>query len=308
MGLPFTSLSATPAISGDGEWIAASPGYFRVLKIPILRGRDFDAHDDSVTPAVVTINETMAQRYWPQQDAVGQQIVIGKGLGPKFEDKPRTIIGVFANTREQDLTDDPEPMMVIPDAQTPDGIIELMSQFGPIWWMVRTNGEPHQFIPAISEKLHSASGGRPVGNVHTMDDLLARSIAKQNFNMLLLSIFAITGLLLAAVGVYGVMAYSVAQRTHEVGVRMALGMDRRKVRNMILGEGLIKATLGVICGVGAAFFLARLLAALLFGVSSHDATVFVAVPLFLELIIAIATFIPAQRAAGLDPAKALRFE
>ncbi|MGA9977971.1 MAG: ABC transporter permease [Candidatus Sulfotelmatobacter sp.] len=308
MGLPFTSLSATSAISGDGEWIAASPGYFGVLKIPILRGRDFNTHDDSVTFPVVMINETMARRYWPQQDALGQQIVIGKGLGPKFEDKPRTVIGIFANTREQDLTDDPEPTMVIPDAQTPDGIIELMSQFGPIWWMVRTNVEPHKFIPVVSEKLRSASGGRPVGKVHTMDDLLARSIAKQNFNMLLLSLFAVTAMLLAAVGVYGVMAYSVAQRTHEVGVRMALGAGRMNVRNMILREGLMKGTLGVICGVCAAFFLARLLATLLFGVSSHDAAVFVAVPLVLELIIAIATFIPAQRAASLDPAKALRFE
>jgi predicted permease len=308
MGLPFTSLSTTPAISGDGDWIAASPGYFRVLKTPILRGRDFDAHDDSLTLPVVMINETMARRYWPQQDAVGQQIVIGKGLGPKFQDKPRTIIGVFADTREQDLTDDPEPSMVIPDAQTPDGIIELMSQFGPIWWIVRTNVEPHQFIPAISEKLRAASGGRPVGNVHTMDDLLARSISKQNFNMLLLSVFAVTALLLAAVGVYGVMAYSVAQRTHELGVRMALGAGRMSVRNMILREGLIKGTLGVICGVCAAFFLARSLAALLFGVSSHDAAVFVAVPLVLEFIIAIATFIPAQRTASVDPASALRFE
>ncbi len=308
MGLPFRSLSAAAAISGDGEWIAASPGYFRVLKIPILRGRDFDAHDDSVTSPVVMINETMARRYWPQQDALGQQIVIGKGLGPKFEDRPRTIIGIFANTREQDLTDDPEPTMVIPDAQMPAGIMDLMSQFGPMWWVVRTNMEPHQFIPAVSEKLREASGGRPVGNVQTMDDLLARSIAKQNFNMLLLSIFAVTALLLAAVGVYGVMAYSVAQRTHEVGVRMALGAGRMSVRNMILREGLTKGSLGVICGVCAAFFLARSLAALLFRVSSHDATVFVAVPLFLEFTIAIATFIPAQRVASLDPASALRFE
>jgi putative ABC transport system permease protein len=144
--------------------------------------------------------------------------------------------------------------------------------------------------------------------VHTMDDLLARSIAKQNFNMLLLSIFAATGLLLAAVGVYGVMAYSVAQRTHEVGVRMALGAGRMSVRNMILRQGLMKGTLAVICGVCAAFFLARLLATLLFAVSSHDAAVFVAAPLVLELIIAIATLIPAQRAASLDPASALRFE
>jgi putative ABC transport system permease protein len=308
MGLPFTSLSGNPAISGDSEWIAKSAAYFQLLKIPILRGRDFDERDDSDTSPVVMINETMAMRYWPQQDAIGQQIVIGKGLGPKFEDRPRTIIGVFADTREQDLSDDPQPTMVIPDAQTPGGIIELMSQFGPIWWMVRTNLEPHQLIPAMSEKLRSASGGRPVGMVQTMDDVLARSIAKQNFNMLLLSIFAATALLLAAVGVYGVMAYSVAQRMHEVGVRLALGAGRMSVRNMILREGLIKGTLGVLCGVCAAFFLSRLLAALLFGVSSHDAAVFVAAPLVLELIVAIAAFVPAQRAASLDPVSALRFE
>jgi putative ABC transport system permease protein len=308
MGLPFTSLSVNPAISGDSEWIAASPGYFQVLKVPILRGRDFDVHDDSGTSPVVMINEIMAKRYWPQQDAVGQQIMIGKGLGPKFEDKPRTIVGIFADTREHDLTHHAEPTLVIPNAQTPQGIMELMSQFGPIWWIVRTNIEPHQLIPAISERLRSASGGRPVGNVHTMDDLLARSIAKQNFNMLLLSIFAATALLLAAVGVYGVMAYSVVQRTHEVGVRLALGAGRMNVRNMILRQGLMKGTVGVICGVGAALFLARLLEAWLFEVSSHDAAVFVAAPLVLELIIAVATFIPARRAATLDPASALRFE
>ncbi len=308
MGVPFTSLFGTPPISGDSEWIAASAGYFQVLKIPILRGRGFDVHDRSDTSPVVMINETMAKRYWPHQDALGQQIVIGKDVGPKFEDKPRTIIGIFADTREDDLAHVPEPAMVIPGAQAPEGIIELMSQFGPLWWMVRTNMEPHQLIPAVSRKLRAASGGRPVGNVQTMDDLLARSIAKQNFNMLLLSIFAATALLLAAVGVYGVMAYTVAQRTHEVGVRMALGAGRMSVRNMILREGLMKGTLGVICGVCAAFFLARFLAALLFGVSSHDAAVFVAAPLILELMIAIATFIPAQRAASLDPASALRFE
>jgi len=308
MGLPFTSLSGTPAISGGSEWSAASPGYFEVLKIPVLRGRAFDVHDHSDASPVVMINETMAKRYWPQQDALGKQIVIGKGLGPKFEDKPRTIIGVFRDIREHDLSQGAEPTLVIPDAQATEGIIDLMSQFGPLWWMVRTNTEPHQFMPAIAEKLRSASDGRPVGNVQTMDDLLARSIAEQNFNMLLLSIFAATGLLLAAVGIYGVMAYSVAQRTHEVGVRMALGADRMSVRNMILREGLRKGTLGVICGVCAAFFLVRLLAALLFGVSSHDIAVFVAAPLILELLIAIATLIPAQRAARLDPASALRFE
>jgi len=308
MGLPFTSLSGSAPVSGDGEWIAASTGYFQVLKIPVLRGRSFDVQDNSNSSPVVIINATMAKRYWPQQDALGQQIVIGKGLGPKFEDKPRTIIGVIADTRDDDLARVPEPTMVIPDAQAPDGIVDLMSQFGPIWWIVRIDMKPHQFIPAISEKLRSASGGRPVGKVQSMDDLLARSIATQNFNMQMLSIFAATALLLAAVGVYGVTAYSVAQRTREVGVRMALGADRMTVRNMILWEGLMKGTLGVISGVCGAFFLARLLATLLYGVSPHDAAVFVAAPLILELIIAFATFVPARRAANLDPASALRFE
>ena len=308
MGLTFSSAFGTPAIDGRAEWLAASPGYFHVLKIPILRGRDFDASDESGAPLVVMINETMAKRFWPHQDVLGQQIVIGKGLGPKFEDKPRTIIGIFGDTHDHDLALAPEPTMVIPDAQEPEGIIELMSKFGPIWWMVRTHIEPHQLIPAISEQLREVSGGSPVGNIRTLEDLLAGSIAEQKFYMLLLSIFAFTALLLAAVGVYGVMAYSVAQRTHEIGVRMALGADDSSVRKMVLREGLARGTLGVVCGVCAAFFLARLLTDLLFGVSAHNAPVFIAVPMVLEVVTAIAAFIPAERAAKLDPAKSLRGE
>lgn len=308
MGLPFASVSAASEISRDGDWLAASPGYFQVLKIPILRGRDFDSRDESSAPSVVMINETMAKRYWTHQDPLGQQIVIGKGLGPKFEDKPRTIIGIFGDTRDDGLAQPTAPTMVIPDAQEPDGIIEMMSKFGPIWWMVRTRMEPHQLIPAVSEKLREVSGGRPVGNIRTMDEILARSIAEQRFNMFLLSIFAFVALLLAAVGVYGVTAYSVAQRIHEIGVRMALGADRSSVRNMILREGLMKGTMGVICGTCAAFFLARLLAGLLFGVSSHDAVVFIATPLVLEGVTAVAALIPARRAASFDPVRALRSE
>ena len=308
MGLPFASISGASETSGDGDWLAASPGYFQVLKIPIVRGRDFDSADESGAPPVVMINDTMAKRYWPRRDALGQQIVIGKGLGPNFEDKPRTIIGIFGDTRDDGLAQAPAPTMVIPDAQEPDGIIEMMSKFGPIWWMVRTRIEPRQLIPAVSEELRKVSGGRPVGNIRTMDEILARSIAEQRFNMLLLSIFAFVALLLAAVGVYGVIAYAVAQRTHEIGVRMALGADRSSVRNMILREGLMKGTIGIVCGTCAAFFLARLLAGLLFGVSSHDAVVFVATPLVLEGVTAVAALIPARRAANFDPVRALRGE
>lgn len=308
MGLPFASVSDASETSGDGEWLAASPGYFQLLKIPILRGRDFDSRDEAGSPSVVMINEAMARRYWSHREPLGQQIVIGRGLGPKFEDKPRTIIGIFGDTRDDGLAEAPSPTMVIPDGQEPDGIIEMMSKFGPLWWMVRTRIEPHQLVPVVSEELRKASGGRPVGNVRTMEEILARSIAEQRFDMLLLSIFALVALSLAAVGVYGVIAYSVAQRTHEIGVRMALGADRSSVRNMILREGLTNGTMGVICGTCAAFFLARLLTGLLFGVSSHDALVFVAAPLILEGVTVVAALIPARRAANFDPVRALRSE
>lgn len=308
LGFPFTCASSSPVIAGDGEWISASAGYFEALRIPVLRGRAFDMRDGRGASPVVMINEAMATRYWPKGDALGQQIVIGKGLGPKLADGPRTIIGIFANTRDNDLAQAPEPTMAIPDAQTPDGMVELMSQFGPMWWMVRTKAEARRFVREISGRLRAASGGRPVGTVRTMDEVLARSIARQRFNMLLSSILASMALLLAAVGIWGVMAYSVAQRRREIGVRIALGADRTAVRNMVLREGLMKGTAGILFGICGAFFVVRVLSGFLFCVSVHDTAVFIAAPVALELVTAIATFAPAQMAARLNAVKALRLE
>ncbi|MFY9936790.1 MAG: ABC transporter permease [Silvibacterium sp.] len=308
MGLPFSSVSSNSAVSGDGEWMAVSPGYFGVLKVPILSGRDISSNDTAGAPAVVLINETMAKRYWASQNAVGQQILIGKGLGPKFEDRPRQIIGIVGDTRDDDLSQAPEPTMIIPDAQEPGQMVELETQFGPMWWLIRTRLETQQLVSAVSEKLSRASGGLPVGSVRTMEDALSTSIAKQRFDMLLLSIFAVIALLLAAVGIYGVMAYSVTQRTQEIGVRMALGADRTNVRNMVLREGLVRGLAGIVCGMCAAFFLVRLLANMLYGVSMRDPAIFFAVPAFVVLLTTLAAWIPARRAARLDPVQALRFE
>ena len=308
IGLPFTSVSSNPTISDYGEWMAVSPGYFGILKIPILRGRDFNSNDTADAAPVVLISETMAKRFWAGQNPVGQQILIGKGLGPKFSDRPRQIIGIVGDTRDDELSQAPEPTMIIPDAQEPDQMVELETQFGPMWWLIRTRLEPQQLVSVVSEPLRRASGGRPVGSVRTMDDVLSRSIAKQRFNMLLLSAFALIALLLAAVGVYSVMAYSVTQRTHEIGVRMALGADRAKVRNMVLREGLLRGLVGMVCGIGTAFFVVRLLASMLYGVSMRDPTVFLAVPAFLVLVTVVAAWLPARRAARLDPVQALRFE
>jgi ABC-type antimicrobial peptide transport system permease subunit len=198
--------------------------------------------------------------------------------------------------------------MIIPLAQEPDGITRLWLQFGPIFWLIRTHLEPHQVAVNVSEQLREASGGLPAGQVRTMDEILSDSIARQTFNMLLLGVFAIAALALAAVGIYGVMAYSVAQRTHEIGVRMALGADRARIRNLVVGKGMLTAGLGVIVGLAAAVFLARFLADFLFGVRAWDPMVFIAVPALLALVALFALWIPARRAARLEPIEALRVE
>jgi putative ABC transport system permease protein len=311
MGLPFATLG-TPSRSsgnrGDAEWMSVSPGYFAVLRIPIIRGRDFDEQDGKGAPGVVLINETMAKRYWGDQYPIGQTIEIGKGIGPSFEDHSRRIIGIVADTRDDDLSRAPEPTMMIPLAQEPDGMTRLGLQFGPIFWLIRTRLEPHQMAVNVSEQLREVSGGLPAGQVRTMDGILSDSIARQNFNMLLLGVFAMAALALTAVGIYGVMAYSVAQRKNEIGVRMALGADRARIRDLVVGKGMLTAGLGVIVGLAAAAFLARFLDGFLFGVRAWDPMIFIAVPVLLALVALFALWIPARRAARLEPIEALRFE
>jgi putative ABC transport system permease protein len=311
MGLPFAATGAPSGNSGntgDAEWMSVSPGYFAVLKIPMIRGRDFNDQDREGTPGVVLINEATAKRFWPDTDPIGQSIEIGRGVGPDFADIPRQIIGIVADTRDHDLSQPPQPTIIIPLAQQSDGITRLWLQFGPIFWLVRTRIEPHHVAMDVSEQLRQASGGLPAGPVRTMDEVLSRSIARQNFNMLLLAVFAIAALTLTAVGIYGVMAYSVTQRTHEIGVRMALGADRARIRNLVVGKGMLTVALGVLVGLAAAAFLARFLSSFLFGVHAWDPLVFIAVPLLLALVALFALWIPARRAARLDPIEALRID
>jgi ABC-type antimicrobial peptide transport system permease subunit len=229
-------------------------------------------------------------------------------MGPPFEEPARLIIGVVANTHEGGLSRDPGSLMIVPDAQVPDGMTALNATFLPLRWVVRTHGDPHPLIAQIVEQLRVASGGFPVARVRTMGEIVARSTSRQNFNMVLLTIFGAVALILAAIGIYALMAYSVQQRTQEMGIRMALGADRATIRKLVVWQGMRLALVGVVLGIAAAFGLTRFLASFLFGVRSWDPAVFIAVPLILTAVAFLAVWLPAARAARLDPMQALRVE
>jgi predicted permease len=310
-GLPFNIVGRATDKSpwtGDTNWMSASPGYLSVFKIPLLRGRDFTEQDDGSAPGVVIINEAFAKKYWPKQEAVGQQILLGKGIGPQFAEDPRRVIGVMADFHSGGLDNDPFPLTMVPTAQVTDGMTALNANIGPMTWVVRTHGDPHQYIEAITKQLRLASGGFPVAHVRPMTEIVVESTARQDFNMLLLTIFGATALILAAIGIYGLMAYSVQLRTQEMGIRMALGADRAHIRGLVVWHGMRLAIVGVVLGIAAAFGLTRLLASFLFGVKAWDPLVFVTVPLILSGVALLAVWLPATRASRLDPQQALRIE
>jgi predicted permease len=309
-GLPF-DVVGRPVQKGqenDAGWMSASPGYFEAFKIPILRGRDFTDQDSTGAPGVALINQAMAKHYWPKDDPLGQQIVIGKETGPEFAEPARQIIGIVADIHDGGLNRDPRPLMIVPQAQVPDGMTALNARIGPVVWLVRTHTDPHQFISAVTEQLRQASGGFPVARVRAMDEVVIHSTARESFNMLLLSIFGASAMILASIGIYGLMAYSVQQRTQEIGIRMALGADRARIRNLVVLQGMQLALIGVVVGIAASFGLTRLISSFLFGVKSWDPLAFVTIPVLLLAVALLAVWLPAARASRLDPMGALRVE
>src|ERR1700677_1686024 len=311
-GLAFNIIGRAPEgkspWNGGAGWMSASPGYFSVFHIPILRGRDFTEQDTGSAPGVVLINQIMEKKFFPKGDAVGQQLLIGKGIGPQFTEAARQIIGVVGDIRDGGLNNDPRPLMIVPSTQVTDGMTALTPNIGPMVWLVRTHGDPHQYISAITEQLRQASGGFPVARVRPMSEVVIQSTAREDFNMLLLTIFGASALLLAAIGIYGLMAYSVQQRTQEIGIRMSLGADRAAIRKLVIWHGMRLALVGVAVGVAASFGLTRLIASFLFGVKSWDPVVFVTVPIILSVVALVAVWLPATRASTLDPMQALRVD
>jgi putative ABC transport system permease protein len=311
-GLPFTivgrPLPEGRPFHGGGQWMTMSPGYFDVFKIPVKRGRSFNERDNSASQGVVIINEAMAKQFWKDGDPLNDRLVIGRGVMREFAtETERQVVGVVGDTRDGGLNRDPQPAMYIPQAQVPDAVNALNVRITPIAWVVRTQGDPHLLSAPVQEQLRQATG-LPVTNVRSMEEVVSRSVSRQRFNMWLMTVFGICALLLAAIGIYGLMAYSVEQRTQEIGIRLALGASAPKVKNMVVIQGMRLAMIGVVIGLAAAFGLARLIQVMLFGVTTRDPLVFAGVPLVLTVVAFLAVWLPARRASRVDPMVALRYE
>jgi putative ABC transport system permease protein len=292
-----------------GGWTFISPNYFDVFNIPVLRGRAFTERDDATATPVVIINEAMAKVLWPTSDPLGEQLVIGRGMRPEYaKDSPRQIIGIVGNVRDTFLNLPPRPAMYVPIAQLPDGINIVNLRLLPISWIVRTRVEPHSLAVTIQDDLKQASGGLPVSGTRSMDEVEVQATARARFEMLLMTIFGCLALLLAAIGIYGLMAYSVQQRNHEIGIRLALGAQSRDVRNMVILQGMRLAFAGVAVGIATSFVVTRFLAGFLFGVKAWDPLVFIVVPILLSGVALAAVWLPARQATHTDLMDVLRYE
>jgi putative ABC transport system permease protein len=273
----------------------ASIDYFKVMGIHLKSGRFFNEYDRTGSPLVVLINEAMARRFFPDEDPVGKKITVGSFGRPMS----REIVGVVADVRHTGLDSNPRPEFFVPHLQNP---------FGGMAIVVRTISDPETLLPAAKEQIRAINKDQPFYSINTMDALVSRSLGERRFNLLLLCAFATIALVLAGVGIYGLISFSISQRTHEIGVRMALGARARDITRMILGEGIALALAGVTAGVVGALVLTRLLKGFLFGVTPTDPVTFAAISVLLVALALVASYLPARRATRVDPMVALRYE
>ncbi|HLN02303.1 MAG TPA: ABC transporter permease [Bryobacteraceae bacterium] len=292
---------------GGASWNYVTARFFDVFKIPIKRGRAFTERDDAGAPQVVIINEAMAKRYWKNADPIGQRLIIGSGMGPDFAQAPREIIGIVGDARDGGLNNDPFPATFVPLAQVLDSYMELNNRFMPLSWVVRTKVAPFSVSAPIQQAFQNAAD-LPVAHIRSMDQIVIGSTARDQFNTLVLGIFAVVAILLSSIGLYGLMAYSVGQRTLEFGIRLALGADSPMLRNMIVRQAMTLACVGIVVGLAAAYGLTRLMASLLFSVKPTDPVVFASVAVLFIAVSFLASYLPARRTLRVDPVVALRYE
>ena len=296
------------------EACLVTPDYFKAMNIPVKSGRVFDSHDDrswiagkdlskldddekQMAPLnSIVIDEEFARRYWPGEEAVGKRIAMGSEKDPRF----LTVLGVVGRVKMEGLgTDSKRVQGYFPFAQIPSGGMTVI---------LKAAGDPNQLIAAVRQQVKAIDPDQPIYSVRTMDEIRSESVAPERLNLTLLSIFAGIALVLAVVGIYGVMSYTVTQRTHEIGIRMAIGAQPRDVFRMVIGQGMMLALIGVVFGLVGAFLLTRLMASMLFGVEPTDPMTFAAIAVLLTGVALVACYVPGRRATKVDPVVSLRYE
>ncbi|HEY7180751.1 MAG TPA: FtsX-like permease family protein, partial [Blastocatellia bacterium] len=275
---------------------AATTDYFSTMKIPIVRGRFFDDRDTTESQPVAIIDEAMAAKYWPDEDPLGKRITF-----QNRDNKPvwREIVGIVGHVRHRGLEGESRVQYYIPHSQTQNAFMSLV---------IRANVDPASLTGVVRGAISGLDKDLPVFRVKTMEQFVSDSMAQRRFAMTLIGIFAAVALALACVGLYGVLSYSITQRSHEIGIRMALGANAADVLRLVVGQGMLLALAGVALGSVAAFLLTRLMANLLFGVTAGDPLTFVTVAALLTLVALAACLAPALRATRVDPIEALRYE
>jgi putative ABC transport system permease protein len=309
-GRPRPPREQTPLM----EACLVTPDYFKAMNIPVKSGRVFDSHDDRswlagkdlskldddekfIAPLnSIVIDEEFARRHWPGEEAVGKRIAMGSEKDPRF----LTVLGVVGRVKMEGLgTDSKRVQGYFPFAQIPSGGMTVI---------LKAAGDPNQLIAAVRQQVKAIDPDQPIYSVRSMDDIRSESVAPERLNLTLLSIFAGLALVLAVVGIYGVMSYTVTQRTHEIGIRMAIGAQPRDVFRMVIGQGMMLASVGVVCGLIGAFGLTRLMASMLFGVEPTDPVTFAAIAVLLTGVALVACYVPGRRATKVDPVVSLRYE
>lgn len=298
--LPFTIVGGPPLPPGSSntaDYVTASPSYFSVMGIPLLRGRLFTESDSPSSPAVALITETLAKRYFPGENPLGRQLIFGFPLDGK--PVPREIVGIVGDIRDVSLAQKPAPMMYVPFAQAPIYGCEVT---------VKSALNASVIVGAIRTETHNIDKDVPVTDVTTLTHAIGASVGPARFRTLVLGLFGAMALVLAAVGIFGVVSYSVLRRTHEIGIRMALGATPASVRRLVIGESARLVFFGLLAGIPVALILTRFLSSLLFGVTATDPLTFIGVAVLLTLVAVVASYIPARRAMRVDPMVALRYE
>jgi putative ABC transport system permease protein len=290
---------ASPKDQPIAEFFTTGVGYFRAMGIPIVKGRDFDDRDKHGSTPVIIVSETFARQIFPNEDPIGKRIHPGISSIEGENSVMREIVGVVGDVRNQNLNTASKPAYYVPQTQIP---------FSQMVAVVKTSAEPHGMISAVTKDVAAMDGDIPLFGVKTMEEYLSASVAAPRFNTTLLSIFAGVALVLTIVGLYGVMSYSVVQRTNEIGIRLALGAQTRDVLLMIVKQGSKLIVVGLLIGLAGAFAATRVIASLLFGVTTKDPFTFIAAAALLAIVALLACYVPAWRATKVDPLEALRYE